>query len=288
MNKLLKRYMSLFKKETATIPTFSYTVTISSTSYSLPVITTIPDTMIVEWGDGSSGSFANTASVSHIYPSTGTYQIKIRHSDGLNKMPRVKFNTIINLISVDTPLLTQYSADTLNTSAYEMFYACTNLTSIPNGLFDSNPQLINFANSFYNCPKLNNLPNALFNKNSNANNFNQTFGSCTALTSVPEGLFKNNFLVNNFASCFSGCVKLTLNKNIFCNEDTEMSTRFANIKPDFSSCFNVNSFSGIKGTSPQLWKYTYLSAPTTTNCFRNTSIPNQITNAVNVPTAWKG
>ena len=52
-------------------------------------------------------------------------------------------------------------------------------------------------------------------------------------------------------------------------------------------CFNVNAFTGEKGTAPALWEYTYSTTPDSTKCFNSNIIDSQITNAADVPTEWK-
>lgn len=62
------------------------------------------------------------------------------------------------------------------------FNICTELTSIPEGLFANNPEVINFR---------------------------FCFRGCTSLTSIPSNLFANNTKVINFSSCFRDCTSLT-------------------------------------------------------------------------------
>ena len=84
------------------------------------------------------------------------------------------------------------------------------------------------------------------------------------------------------------CNKLKLTQNIFCDEETQKEIRFASLSYiSFYMCFNVNAFTGEKGTAPALWEYTYSTTPQSANCFNSNIINSQITNAVDVPTGWK-
>ena len=89
------------------------------------------------------------------------------------------------------------------------FKYCTDLTSIPEGLFKNNVNAINFEYAFYCCKGLTSIPEGLFKNNINATNFNYAFSDCEVLTSIPEGLFKNNVNVTNFVATFANCKGLT-------------------------------------------------------------------------------
>ena len=89
------------------------------------------------------------------------------------------------------------------------FKYCTDLTSIPEGLFKNNVNAINFEYAFYCCKGLTSIPKGLFKNNINATNFNYAFSDCEVLTSIPEGLFKNNVNVTNFVATFANCKGLT-------------------------------------------------------------------------------
>ena len=75
------------------------------------------------------------------------------------------------------------------------------------------------------------------------------------------------------AHCYFSCrviYTLNFNENIFCDESTEMGTRFAGKTINFSNCFsdgNVAMGKGYNnGTVPQLWNYTF-GAVNKTSCF---------------------
>ena len=89
------------------------------------------------------------------------------------------------------------------------FKYCTDLTSIPEGLFKNNVNAINFEYAFYCCKGLTSIPEGLFKNNINATNFNYAFSDCEVLTSIPEGLFKNNVNVTDFVATFANCKGLT-------------------------------------------------------------------------------
>ena len=89
------------------------------------------------------------------------------------------------------------------------FYGCSNLTSIPQGLFDNNPNVTDFWYCFYGCSNLTSIPQGLFDNNPQATNFDSCFYNCSSLTSIPQGLFDNNPQATDFDSCFCGCSNLT-------------------------------------------------------------------------------
>ncbi|MBO6180621.1 hypothetical protein J6O86_02930 [bacterium] len=108
---------------------------------------------------------------------------------------------------------------------------------------------------------LKSIPAGIFDKYTEQTNFNACFENCANLENVPDGLFKNNINANEFQYCFMHCRKLNFNPNIFCIEETEMNTRFANCSPNFYYCFYYAGSSGSKtGSVPQLWNYSYAYA----------------------------
>jgi hypothetical protein len=93
----------------------------------------------------------------------------------------------------------------------------------------------------------------------------------------------------DFTYAVNLCYKLQLNKNLFCDEVTEKTTRFANVTPIFTEMVNRESFTGdAAGVAPKLWEYTYASAPTTTKAFYGigNSI-DSISNYNDIPASWK-
>ena len=89
------------------------------------------------------------------------------------------------------------------------FHNSTGITSIPEGLFKNNVNVVSFDSTFKGCTGLTSIPEGLFKNNVKATYFRSTFHGCTGLVSIPEGLFKNNVKVKDFSSAFSGCTGLT-------------------------------------------------------------------------------
>ena len=200
--------------------------------YSQPGIT-----MTVDWGDGtesvltsaSYSSASDSAPSVHEYATAGTYIVRMKSTkwkgvyiDALNRdytgvlshiagfrstlvgvgqLPRCK-----GMLYRSSP--TSNGSKTIN-SFFHCFYGCSNLTSIPNGLFDNNPKVTNFSYCFYGCSNLTSIPNGLFDNNPKVKNFIYCFHSCSNLTSIPVGLFDNNPVVTNFSYCFYRCSNLT-------------------------------------------------------------------------------
>ena len=93
------------------------------------------------------------------------------------------------------------------------FSGCTSLTAIPR-LFDKNTKVTNFGSCFYSCTSLTAIPIGMFDNNPNVTSFSDCFTHCTSLTSIPQGLFDNNPNVTNFSRCFYRCENLTVNVQI--------------------------------------------------------------------------
>ena len=196
-----------------------------------------------------------------------------------------------NLTSIPEGLF-QYN--TAATNFYSTFSSCSGLTTIPEGLFQYNTKAHDFGYAFNYCQDLTSIPEGLFQYNTEAVVFDGTFANCNNLTSIPEGLFQYNTKVIGFASCFSRSTfsePLTINSNIFCNEATDMSTRFTSaIQVSFAGCFKANYSARVNGTAPKLWKYTYLQSPVSINCFGGGWYGDaySLTNWNYIPTNWGG
>jgi hypothetical protein len=163
----------------------------------------------VDWGDGNVETFTIAGNKTNVYINPGNYTVKISGSfiDNANivlgtnfsERQRVKSTSVIPFISGLTSFL-----DTFIYSA---------ITSLPTGLFDNNPNIINFGWCFENCASLNSIPSGLFAQNLLVTNFSSCFRN-TALSSIPSNLFNNNINVNNFENCFA---ETTLNTDSYSN-----------------------------------------------------------------------
>lgn len=145
-----------------------------------------------------------------------------------------------------------------------MFSSCESITSIPEDLFKYNLKITDFSYCFERCSSLSQIPSNLFRYNTEAKTFYCCFQVCHSLLTVPEYLFRYNLKAESFGYVFAGCFNLTINKNIFCDEATEMTTRFATgdiyiyWSPAISTLDFGNAFESVmEGEAPQLWNYTY-------------------------------
>ena len=119
------------------------------------------------------------------------------------------------------------------------FKGCKSLTSIPEGLFKNNVNVISFGYTFLRCKGLTSIPEGLFKNNVNVKNFDYTFSGCSGLTSIPEGLFKNNVNVITFSAVFSGCSGLTsIPEGLFKNNVNVIA-----LSGVFSGCKGLTSIS---------------------------------------------
>ena len=276
-----------------------------------------PANIMVDWGDGSALTIVNKGTTlsdgdgfNYEYAETGEYTIAI-YSDQVDEteqqIPKINFwynrknnNNHHKLVLINTPFLNTETED----FSY-CFCQCSNLTSIPEGLFDKNIEVTSFEYCFQDCSKLESIPTGLFDKNINVTSFfgcfqncstlesipkelfdknievevfRGCFSNCTNLKEVPEGLFNNNKKATNFMSCFSFCSNVTLNKNIFSNEGN--TDRFSGMNMLFNYCFqNAGEQNENPGEAPELWKYKRGSSTwNTTGCFYNAKATNLTSN----------
>ena len=180
-----------------------------------------PANIMVDWGDGSALTIVNKGTTlsdgdgfNYEYAETGEYAIAI-YSDQVDEtelqIPKIKFwnnrdnnSNSSKLRLIGTPLLNTGTED----FSY-CFYQCSNLTSIPKGLFDKNTNVTSFKSCFEDCSKLESIPTGLFDKNIEVTSFGYCFQGCKKLSNIPIGLFERNTKVTDFEYCFEVCSNLT-------------------------------------------------------------------------------
>ena len=279
-------------------------------------------TMTVDWGDGtesvltsaSYSSASDSAPSVHEYATAGTYIVRMKSTKwkgayidvlnstytgvlshiagfrstlvGVGQLPRCK-GMLYRSSSTSKPSLTIHSffhcfRDCSNltsipdglfdnnpkvTNFSSCFNSCSNLTSIPDGLFDNNPVVTNFGSCFYGCSNLTSIPDGLFDNNPKVTNFSSCFNRCSNLTSIPDGLFDNNPVVTNFSYCFYGCSNLTsIPDGLFDN-----NPKVTNFSSCFNSCSNLTSIpDGLFDNNPVVTNFSSCFS----SCSNLTSIPD--------------
>jgi len=264
-------------------------------------------TYTTDWGDGTTSSGYN-----HSYSTPGTYQVTITFQNPTAAFSEFKINNG-RLISVDTPFPTgtttywtyQVLAYTGNlqsvhkdlfifnpqlTEPQEMF-AYSGIQTIPAGIFDPLVNVTWFDNIFTGS-SIKTLPAGIFDKMTSMNRASNLFQDCANLETVPDGLFAKNLLLKQFSNTFKNCTKLKLNKNIFCIEDTEKTTRFmtGSQSCSFSNVFNRTEYTGTEqGEAPALWDYTFSTLGSHNTCYSGAgNSATSISNYSSIPSDWGG
>ncbi|MCD8206539.1 MAG: BspA family leucine-rich repeat surface protein [Bacteroidales bacterium] len=140
------------------------------------------------------------------------------------------------------------------TSFSFLFNNCTALKTIPAELFYGCPEAMDFLDTF-GFTNISVIPEGLFDKSTKADDFQQVFYHCSQIKSIPEGLFKNCFAATTFASAFNECILIQeIPKGLFdnCQNVKDFSNTFYNLKniseiPKglFDNCPSVETFGGI-------------------------------------------
>lgn len=245
---------------TPTVREFRFTIKTTSNNYTYSFsINNGITNYNIDWGDSSAVGVGET---SHKYVTAGTYQIRVYDTATTTTFPLLYFaiNTENSILqSVDTPF--PYIDNV--TDFQRIFRNNAGLISVANGLFDNNPQITSLQETFCYCRKLETLPAYIFRNLVNCYNFNQTIRGTRGLFVTPT---------------------------LFCDESTEMATRFASYttKVDFSNfLYRISpSSSSLGGTAPELWNYTYGAGVTSTDCFNGNSTTN-LTNYNSIPSSWR-
>ena len=181
-------------------------VTIKSNDLTAQIDYTNPAKLMINWGDGTSDIITSGYNTNHIYATAGDYVIKI---SGSLTGARNSYITLSNLASklIRTTVIKGIFG---LTSFDSIFYQCTSLQNIPNGVLDwYSKEVTSLMNTFCNCKSLTVIPNGLLDNLINLTYITATFAFCGSLTSLPVDLFKYNINVTNFDYAFYNCVGLT-------------------------------------------------------------------------------
>jgi len=115
-----------------------------------------------------------------------------------------------NIAEIPTDLF-KYNTEIV--SFYETFSNCSQLTLIPNNLFDNNIKATNFFGAFR-YSGVAEIPTDLFKYNTEADSFRETFRDSN-ITSIPTDLFRYNTKVVSFESVFYGTNITEIPDNLF-------------------------------------------------------------------------
>lgn len=267
----------------------SFEMTINTTlggtkDFEVRTLSNTTNSFYIDWGDGTESSIISTAGIpiDHTYTEDGEYVIKIiGNSTGLG------FSGNKNLKSVDKCTLALVNIES-------MFSGCTNLISIPDGIFDNSPTLANANSVFKDCENLSIIPSGLFDQNINITSFINTFSN-SGITSIPNGLFNRNNLVTTFEDCFSNCSKIiVIPKSLF-----DYNISVTSFKACFSFCkslttiptglFSNNSYcTNYEGTFSECSSLSSLSEDIFKNSVGAKSLSNLFANCSSLATLPEG
>lgn len=258
---------------------------LSNTIY-LPIYGAVNAT--INWGDGNSEQIAETINTAagmkfHTYAKPGNYYISIKGNvaqinnnltKNANKPGIVEviqwgqlgLTSLSNAFTGDTKLVQvavpEQGAFTAVATADNMFYGCTALTTIPEGLFSDGGNITTIAYLFNKCTALESVPETLFANLSKVTTASSLFSSCTKLESVPATLFAQNTEITNLSSAFratglksvpeelfKGLTAVTDMSALF-QESTGLETIPANLFNDQTAVVGIGTmFKGCTGLS---------------------------------------
>lgn len=122
-------------------------------TFVLPINSTYGCRFVVEWGDGSLQKVTEPAvdnTVTHVYPASGVYRIKIHGVGNGLAFPRMTFSSALDALKV-TGVLSWGDIRWNNFSS--MFAGCRNLVAIPSDRFITQATL--YTSMFFDCSSLN-------------------------------------------------------------------------------------------------------------------------------------
>ena len=266
----------------------------------------------VDWGDGTIDTYDELTynSIDHAYPNDSKeYIITVKGNiEGLEAFGESFQQCLKEIVHI---------GDCGITSMDGAFRNCSNLVTIPEGLFDKCTEITILEWTFSNCKNLQSIPKGLFDKCTEVTSFYWTFANCISLQTIPEGLFDYNTKVTSFRGVF-GCSGITsIPEGLFdhCTEVTSFEDAFycTNITTVptglfdnnrkvtawhevFKGCTNLTGESPyttiqVDGVDTKVHLYErelypeYFTAPTNySNCFYRCT---GLTDYSSIPSGWK-
>lgn len=95
-----------------------------------------------------------------------------------------------------------------STKCDNLFYGCTALKTLPEGIFAGLTGATTFEEAFYGCSALETLPAGLFEKNTNVTTVTKCFQDCISLKGVPSRMFGATTKTKTLSYLFDGCTSL--------------------------------------------------------------------------------
>jgi hypothetical protein len=169
-------------------------------------------------------------------------------------------------------------------------FAKTNVSEVPVDLFNDVKTNCTITACF-SVTKIKTLPAHLLDRLVDCVNASQFVNQCAELEYLPDLFFQYQTKVTNWRYLAYGATNFRPNANLFCDEATDMATRFNGLSGlDFTGAFSRTAYTGTgQGTAPQLWNYTYSDPPTTTGCYSGAgNNATSLTNYASIPSAWGG
>lgn len=265
-----------------------------STTYSLPTSIYGEILCTVYWGDGTSDviNAYNDAHATHDYGLTGKYIIEITgRMDSFFGWP----NTIeiTRIIDWGNPLYFDgFATNNLFLGGFSVNSA-QNMVSIPSSgkMLARGNGCLRLHGAFQNCNSLTGITAGLFDNHPYCGDFGTAFANCWNIPIIPDYLFRPHTTNGvDFSGTFAHCNKLKISPNIWCDDATERTTRFASTpsRMNFTSCFAMDGFTGEQGTAPSLWDYTYDDEqldPLHSTAFAGNSL-SSLSNYGDIPNDW--
>ena len=243
----------------------------------------------IDWGDGYSQKIEKTdisvKTYKHTYATAGAYTIRMAGEATAYKenTAAISFSGNKNIAELDGSLGAIFSGPAHPYMFASTFQSCTNLTTIPETLFDGVTDAANymFSSTFSGCTSLQSIPDTLFSGVTGAADymFNQTFYGCSALSEIPSGLFSGvtGAAGRMFISTFYGCTSLqSIPGTLFDSVTGAADYMFSNT---FGGCASLQSipsdlFSGVIGAAENMFNYTF------SGCTSLQSIPSGLFSGV--------
>ena len=101
-----------------------------------------------------------------------------------------------------------FGPSTASAKCDNLFYGCTALKTLPEGIFTGLTGVSTFEEAFYGCSALETLPAGLFEANVNVTTVTKCFQDCIALKAVPSRMFGASTKTKTLSYLFDGCTAL--------------------------------------------------------------------------------
>ena len=168
---------------------------------------------LIDWGDGSTTEAIGSGEqiYEHLYNTTTIYNVEVRSCENVT-FCNICYDSAGSIgYHISKSLIAYWSIGNSNVKGIVIYGNGNYFTAlrVVGNIFKNDIDRTSFDSCFNRCSQLTSIPVGLFDNCPAVTSFGSCFYGCSQLTSIPVGLFDNCPAVTSFDSCFYGCNNIT-------------------------------------------------------------------------------